>query len=124
MILQKIPKNWEVEFFVISHRDPENRYTIEEKEAVRNYTGNETDNLLLYLDKVNYEIPATKDRIIELGWKNIEKPNTIGDMEVFNQWTDDYDYSKYNLFLITHDDNYIMSDILFKDILFIIYKYI
>ena len=47
MILQKIPKNWEVEFFVISHRDPENRYTIEEKEAVRNYTGNETDILLL-----------------------------------------------------------------------------
>ena len=29
------------------------------------------------------------------GWKYIEKPNTIRDMNVFNQWCEDYDYTEY-----------------------------
>ena len=52
LISQKIPNDWEVDFFVISHRDPENKNTIEEKQEVRNYSGDVGDNLFLYLDKV------------------------------------------------------------------------
>ena len=117
MASQKIPKNWEVDFFVISHRHPENKNTIEEKQEVRNYSGDSSDNLFLYLDKVNYEMPATKDRIVEIGWEYIEKPNTIGDMNAFNQWSDDYDYTKYDMFLISHDDNLILSDNILVDAL-------
>ena len=51
-----------------------------------------------------------------MGWKYLEKPNTIGDMEVFNQWSEDYDFKDYDIFLITHDDNLILSDQLFVDI--------
>ena len=105
---------WEIDLFVISHRHPENENTIKEKEEVRNYKGEE---LFFYLDKVMYKSPLTEKEIENLGWKYIEKPNTIGDMEVFNQWSEDYDFKEYDLFLITHDDNLILSDNLFTDIL-------
>ncbi len=107
-------ENWDIDLFIISHRHPEDKNTIKEKEKVRNYKGEE---LFFYLDKVMYESPITKKELEDLGWKYIKKPNTIGDMEVFNQWSEDYDYKKYDLFLITHDDNLILSDNLFKDIL-------
>ena len=107
-------KNWEIDLFVVSHRDPEDINTIKEKDTARNYSG---DDFYLKLDKKMYSNILTKQKLKELGWNYIEKPNTIGDMEVFNQWTDDYDYSKYNLFLVTHDDNYIISNTLFKDVL-------
>jgi hypothetical protein len=107
-------EGWEIDLFVISHRHPENENTIKEKEEVRNYKGEE---LLFYLDKVMYEYPPTEKEIKNLGWEYIEKPNTIGDMEVFNQWSEDYDFKEYDLFLITHDDNLILSDNIFTDIL-------
>ena len=107
-------EGWDIDLFVISHRHPENINTIKEKEKVRNYEGND---LCLYLDKVMYETPITEKEIIDLGWEYIEKPNTIGDMNCFNQWTDDYDYKKYDIFLITHDDNFILSDNIFNDVL-------
>ena len=110
---QKV-EGWDVDLFVISHRHPEHEDTIKEKESVRNYKGKE---LMAYLDKVMYETPITEKEITDLGWTYIEKPNTIGDMEVFNQWSDDYKYSDYDLFLITHDDNYILSNEIFKAIL-------
>ena len=105
---------WEIDLFVISHRHPENENTIKEKEEVRNYEG---DDLFFYLDKVMYETPITEKQLTDLGWKYIEKPNTIGDMNCFNQWMDDYDYKKYDMFLITHDDNFILSDDIFVDVL-------
>jgi len=114
-IAQQNPvENWDIDLFIVSHRHPEDKNTIKEKEKVRNYKGEE---LFFYLDKVMYESPITKKELEDLGWKYIKKPNTIGDMEVFNQWSEDYDYKKYDLFLITHDDNLILSDNLFKDIL-------
>jgi len=69
------------------------------------------------LDKVNYEVIATKENIENLGWKYIEKPNTIGDMNAFNQWCEDYEYTDYDMFLISHDDNLILSDEIFLDAL-------
>tara|TARA_Y100000114_G_C11716664_1_gene306342 strand:+ start:186 stop:1073 length:888 start_codon:yes stop_codon:yes gene_type:complete len=107
-------EGWQVDLFVISHRHPENENTIKEKEQARNYSG--TD-LYLNLDKEMYNEILTEDKITNLGWTYIEKPNTIGDMEVFNQWSDDYNYSEYDLFLVTHDDNFILSDKIFQDVL-------
>ena len=107
-------KNWKIDLFVISHRHPEHVDTIKEKEEIRN---KKDENFLFSLDKMLYKYPITKKQIQDLGWIYIEKPNTIGDMEVFNQWTEDYDYSEYDLFLITHDDNLILSTNLFVDVL-------
>ena len=111
---QEKPEGWKVDLFVISHRHPEVKNVIDEKEEIRNYKG---DNLLLYLDSFLYETPLTEKYITDLGWIYIEKPNTMGDMEVFNQWTEDYDYREYDMFFITHDDNIIFLDTLFKDVL-------
>jgi hypothetical protein len=114
MLTQKIPAGWVVDSFVISHRHPENENVIKEKDDARSYSG--TD-LLHYLDSVLYESPLTEKDITDFGWKYIEKPNTMGDMEVFNQWAEDYDYREYDMFFITHDDNIIFLDTLFKDVL-------
>jgi hypothetical protein len=111
---QTIPGNYEIDLFVISHRDPEHPDTIQEKEETRNQP--ESD-FISQLDKILYKYPITKQQLRKLGWIYIEKSNTIGDMEVFNQWTEDYDYTQYDLFLITHDDNIILSDSMFVDIL-------
>ena len=46
-----------------------------------------------------------------------KEENTIGDMEVFNQWSEKYDYSDYDIICITHDDNFILSDKIFVDLL-------
>ena len=115
LISQKIPKDWEVDFFVVSHRHPENENVIKEKEGVRNYIGESNDDLFLYLDRVLYETPITEKDLVDLGWTYIEKPNTYGDMVVFNQWSEDYDYNEYDLILLTHDDNMILSDSLLVD---------
>jgi len=114
MLTQKIPAGWGVDSFVISHRHPENENVIKEKDEARSYNG--TD-LLHYLDSVLYESPLTEKDITDFGWKYIEKPNTMGDMEVFNQWAEDYDYREYDMFFITHDDNIILEDSLFEDVL-------
>lgn len=102
-----------VDLFTISHRSPEHIDTINEKEYIRSYNG--TD-VFKHLDYVLYKDILTIDDIKNLGWNYIEKPNTIGDMEVFNQWCEDYDYTKYDIFLVTHDDNLILSNNLFTDI--------
>jgi len=117
MASQKIPKNWQVDFFIISHRHPEDENVIKEKDGVRGFAGSSEDSLFLYLDKAMYESPITEKQLTDLGWKYIEKPNTIGDMEVFNQWSEDYDYKEYDMFLVSHDDNLILSDSILIDAL-------
>lgn len=113
MASQIIPNDLQVDLFVISHRDPCDPNTINEKEHVRQYNG---DDLFYKLDKELYKKVITHQDLVDMGWKYIEKPNTIGDMEVFNQWIENYDYTQYDVFLITHDDNLILSDQLFVDI--------
>ena len=111
---QKTHNELDVDLFLVSHRHPTDPNVINEKEVVRNYTG---DNFLMCLDKELYRDIITEDELCQLGWVYMEKPNTIGDMEVFNQWSDDYDYKQYDIFLITHDDNLILSTDIFIDIL-------
>jgi len=112
MTKQKVPKDWEVDYFCVAHREPEHPDTISEKQYLRE---EETDTFLRKLDKLMYDYPITIEQIEESGWKYMLEPNTIGDMEVFNQWSESYDYDDYDFILITHDDNLILSDELFTD---------
>jgi len=114
MINQKTPEKWEVDYFCVAHRHPEDNNVIKEKETIRNTTN---DNFLNGLDKEMYKYPITKNQIVDLGWKFMLEPNTVGDMEAFNQWSEKFNYKDYNIICITHDDNFILSDQIFLDML-------
>ena len=113
MSKQKVPEGWEIDYFCVAHRPPENKYTISEKEHLRQQEG---DTPLTKLDMMMYEYPITTEQIESCGWEYILEDNTVGDMEVFNQWSEKYNYRDYDFVLITHDDNLILSDELFTDI--------
>ena len=113
MSKQIVPENWEIDYFCVAHRLPEDENTIKEKDEVRNASGG---NFLNELGKKMYEYPITTKQIKDLGWNFMLEPNTIGDMEVFNQWSKKYNYKDYDIIVITHDDNFILSDELFMDI--------
>lgn len=107
---QKIPNGWEIEMFCVSHRDPS--YSIKEKEDVlRTLTHKRRE---LY-DKIMYRTFASVEDLTSLGWKYDLYPNTIGDWGNSNQWLNDHDYRKYDMFLFSHDDNFILNDQLFID---------
>jgi hypothetical protein len=109
---QKIPEGWLVDFFCVSHRDPEHA----EKEKipelrVLGYTRRE-----LY-DRILYHRVAMVHDIERLGFKYTLEPNTIGDWGISNQWLEKNDYRVYDKFLFTHDDNFLLNDRVFVDIL-------
>ena len=110
---QKVPEGYQIDYFCVAHRPPEHQDTISEKQHLRNETSNDD---VRKLEQIMYEVPITSGQIETLGWTFMEEPNTIGDMECFNQWAESYDYSEYDFVLITHDDNFILSDELFVDI--------
>jgi hypothetical protein len=106
---QNLPVDWQVDMFCVSHRNP-------------TFSAEEKSNIILegeraYLDLKLYSKIAFIDDIESLNWKYIEYPNTIGDWGCSNQWLDDNDYNTYDLILFTHDDNLIISDNWFKDII-------
>lgn len=109
---QKIPKGWEVDMFLVSHRDPS--YAVEEKKDTLPNLG--YDRRGLY-DRILYRKVATVADIEALGWKYALEPNTMGDWGNTNQWLEKNNYKKYDKFLITHDDNFILTDRMFIDIL-------
>lgn len=109
---QKIPTGWEVDLFVVSHRDPS--LAVEEKKGMMATLG--YDRRCLY-DRIFYRKIATVSEIEALGWKYVLEPNTIGDWGNTNQWLEKNDYKEYDKFLITHDDNFILTDQMFADIL-------
>lgn len=109
---QQIPAGWEVDLFCISHRDP--RYSAEEK---KEYLANLGWSYPETLDKVLYEKMATVQDIVALGWTYLLCPNTVGDFGNTNQWLEKYDYKQYDMMLISHDDNLILNDRLYVDML-------
>jgi len=113
MIKQEIPEGWSVDYFCVAHRLPEDDNTVQEKEDVRNSDG---DDFLNQLNQMMYEYPITTQQISSLGWHFMLEENTVGDMECFNQWSEYYDYKEYDIICITHDDNLIMSEKIFLDI--------
>jgi hypothetical protein len=51
-----------------------------------------------------------------LGFIYKEYPNTVGDWGNSNQWLEDNNYEKYDLFLFTHDDNLLLRYDLFETV--------
>jgi len=106
---QTLPKNWEIDMFCISHRNPS--FSAEEKSGIA------LEGERAYLDlKLYREIAYVKD-IKNLGWKYKEYPNTIGDWGCSNQWLEENNYNNYDLILFTHDDNLILSEDWFQNII-------
>jgi hypothetical protein len=106
---QKLPDNWEMEMFCISHRNP--KYSAEEKSEIK-LQGDRA-----CLDVKLYQRIAFKNDIEDLKWKYKEYPNTIGDWGCSNQWLEEYNYNEYDLILFSHDDNLILSDNWFSEII-------
>lgn len=112
IVRQKLPAGWTAEFFVVAHRDP--AYAVKEKESILanlGYTRRE-----LY-DRLMYRKIAIVKEMESLGWQYVLEPNTIGDWGNTNQWLEKHDYRQYDKFLFTHDDNFILTDQMFVDIL-------
>ena len=114
MVRQIVPEGWEVDYYCVAHRTPEDENTISEKESIRNSTA---EDFLTQLDQLRYEYPITTKQIEDFGWKFELEENTVGDMECFNQWSEHHDYKDYDFILVTHDDNLILSNQLFVDII-------
>ncbi len=112
MIDQKIPEGWEVDFFCVSHRDPS--YSKSEKEEALSKLGYTRRELF---DRLMYSRVPTVEELESMGWVYMLEPNTMGDWGMTNQWLEKHNYKKYDKFLFTHDDNYILTDKLFADLL-------
>tara|TARA_A100001201_G_scaffold21833_3_gene24363 strand:+ start:7673 stop:8593 length:921 start_codon:yes stop_codon:yes gene_type:complete len=113
IVEQKIPEDWEVDYFCISHRDPS--FAVEEKKNIISQLG---DGRLSQLDKILYKEIATIEKLESLGWQYSLEPNNCGDWNVTNQWLEKHpNYRDYEILLLTHDDNFLIGDELFLDVL-------
>ncbi len=110
MARQKMPEGWTADLFCISHRNPS--FAKKEKKGKKFGRG-----LRAKLDRLLYKEMASEHLIEALGWNYKEYPNTIGDWGNSNQWLDEHNYKDYDLLLFTHDDNLILHDRLFADII-------
>ena len=73
-------------------------------------------------DKFTVEIISpdqtiSKQEIIDMGFTYNEEVSSIGDLYQFNQWVQRYYEGQYDKVLFSHDDNYMLNDELFLDIL-------
>ena len=109
---QKIPEGWEVDLYCVSHRDPQ--YGVEEKKEAIAALG--FDRRALY-DRLLYETVPTVAKIEALGFTYSLEPNTMGDWSIVNQWLEKHDYKQYDKLLFTHDDNFILTDRMWMDLL-------
>ena len=109
---QKMPDGWSADLFCVSHRDPS--FALDERAGWFKDLGFNRRELY---DRLLYDQIATVAEIESFGWKYLLEPNLIGDMGNVNQWLEKYDHKEYDKFLFTHDDNFILSDGMFLDIL-------
>lgn len=106
---QKLLEGWSIDLFCISHRDP--KYAKKEKKNDK-FTGDRA-----FLDERLYKKVLGRKDIVALGWNYEEYPNTIGDWGNSNQWLDNHNYKDYDILLFTHDDNLILRDDFFNDVI-------
>ena len=111
---QKIPAGWELDYFIVSHRDPELPIVFDEKQPLLESRG---DGLLQSFDKELYGRIITKQELSDMGFVYNVEQSSIGDLYQLNQWTKRHYNGQYDKVLFTHDDNYLLSDSLFVDIL-------
>tara|TARA_Y100000310_G_scaffold326603_1_gene391706 strand:- start:101 stop:931 length:831 start_codon:yes stop_codon:yes gene_type:complete len=109
MIKQEIPHNLEVDYFCVSHRDPDLDIVYKEKEELLNQYCTNDDNILNRLDHLLYRESISRGDIENLGWEYIIKPNIVGDFNFINQWSEEVNYEDYDAILFTHDDNFIFN---------------
>ena len=112
ILTQDIPYGWEVDYFCVSHRDPQ--IAKEEKETILSELG---DGTLEKLDKILYEDVPSVEWLENAGWYYSLEPNNCGDWAVTNQWLEKYDYKDYEMLLLTHDDNFLLNNHLFVNTL-------
>lgn len=112
MTAQQVPAGWSVDLFCVAHRDP--KYSVEEK---KQYLSTLEWSYVEALDRILYDKIATIEDMERLGWNYKLYPNTMGDFGNTNQWLEDYDYKKYDFLLTSHDDNLILNDRLYVDLL-------
>ena len=113
IVEQKIPDGWDIDYFCISHRNPE--IANEEKKNILSELG---DSFTENLDKRFYSEPTNIEKLEELGWKYSLEPNDVGDWGCSNQWLEKHpNYRDYEIVLLTHDDNWIIGDDLFVNVL-------
>lgn len=106
MAAQSIP----ADLFVVAHRSPELPIVREEKrERLESSSGPLAD-----LDRKLYHSIPKLEGLRSLNWHYQEAPNTVGDMEFFNQWLETHNYRDYDLILNCHDDLFIRSPDLLK----------
>lgn len=109
---QQLPEGWQANFFCISHRDP--LYALAEKAETLAHLGQSRRESY---DRIMYRSVASVEDIKKLGWQYVLEPNTVGDWGNSNQWLAKHDYTQYDKLLFTHDDNFILTDKVFLDIL-------
>ena len=112
ILTQDIPYGWEVDYFCVSHRDPQ--IAKEEKETILSELG---DGTLEKLDKILYEDVPSVEWLENAGWYYSLEPNNCGDWAVTNQWLEKHDYKDYEMLLLTHDDNFLLNNHLFVNTL-------
>lgn len=111
---QQIPNGWDIDVFIVSHRDPDLDIVYNEKQPLLKQFGN---GLLQDIDKQLYNRIITKEEIKDFGFIYNEEINNVGDLNLFNQWVQRHYNSQYNYIMYTHDDTYMLNNFLFKDIL-------
>ena len=110
---QEVPDGWEIDYFCVSHRDPSIA-----KEEKKNTISKLSEGTLERMDKVLYEDVPTVEWLEENGWDYSLEPNNCGDWAVTNQWLEKYtNYRDYETLLLTHDDNFLLNNQLFVNVL-------
>ena len=110
---QEVPASWEIDYFCVSHRDP--GIAKQEKQEIISSMG---DGILEDLDRILYEDVPTVRWLEENDWIYTLEPNNCGDWAVTNQWLEKHpNYRDYEILLLTHDDNFILGNDLFVNVL-------
>jgi hypothetical protein len=112
VIKAKKPVNIELDYFVVSHRNPS--FVDISNEMIPRIKNNNIYDIELY-SKI-----STYQNLKDMGYQVNEVSNLVGDYFFFNQWADFYNYKDYNYVLFMHDDNYLLPD--FKNIFIDIFE--
>ena len=111
---QSVPDGWEIDFYVVSHTDPELPIVFDEKQSILKERG---DGTLQAFDKELYSRIITKEELSEMGFIYNVEESSIGDLFQLSQWVERHYEGQYDKVLFTHDDNYLLNTELFTDIL-------
>ena len=108
MVKQNVPEGYEIEYYVVMHRDPKHAFTEHNTKQPNSKLGKL--NLQLYAKDIS------KTDIESLGWKCIPGINGC-EWQAANTWLSSYNYNDYEYILFCGDDTLIINNDIFTDIL-------